>query len=239
MSSLTRNGPDSGREEGRVIASAGSINVRSRTLRRRAILALAAVPLFLVAMWVRTPTLSRSPVAPSRAEERASAAAGAVRALERAVGEAIERLDARAAGALDAPPESGEAFTFLAFRSPQRDGESVVLYEAGRPFAWAGSIRVDADSVRSPITVVFSEFYSTLNIVRERGSRRAVASAVLQAHSPADNLTQSLASRVALSGEVESYALAPGSEAGGGEVVLSASGVPLLRATARLAPSEE
>jgi signal transduction histidine kinase len=190
-------------------------------------------------MWVRTPTLPRLFSGQSLPDDRANASAGALRALERALAEVVERLEARADAALDAPNESRDAFQFLASRSPQRDGESVVLYDRGRPLAWSGTIRVDPDSLRAPTTIVFSEFYSTLNIVRERGTRRAVASAVLQAHPPAHNLTESLASRVALSGEVESYALAPGDEDEAGPAILSANGAPLLRASARLAPSEE
>ena len=197
------------------------------------------MPLFLVAMWVRTPTLPRPQATAGGSDERTSAATGALRALERALAEAVERLDARATAALDAPEVAAEAFGFLASRSPQRDGESVVLYDRDRPVAWAGAVRVDPDRARGATSVVFSEFYSTLNVVRERGGRRAIASAVLQALPPADELTESLASRVALSGEVGSYVLAPGGETAGGQVVLSANGVPLLRATARLAPSEE
>ena len=202
-------------------------------------LALASVPLFLMAMWVRTPTLPGASGTPQGAAERVSAAEGAVRALERAIGEGVERLDARANAALDAPRDGEEAFRFLASRSPDRDGESVVLYEQGRPVAWSGSIRVDPDSLRRPLTVAFSEFYSTLNVVREKGNRRAVASAVLQAVPPADQLSESLASRVAQSGDVESYLLAPGEETAAGSVVLADDGKPLLRAVARLAPGEE
>src|SRR5688500_16814426 len=141
LSSLTRRGPDSGREEGRVIASAGSINVRSGTQRRRAMLARASVPLFLMAMWVRTPVLPGFSGPPTRPNERARASEGALKALERAIAEAVERLNARADAALAAPPDASEAFRFLASRSPQRDGESVVLHEEGRPLAWAGMVR--------------------------------------------------------------------------------------------------
>src|SRR6476620_7495633 len=95
LSSLTRSGPETGRGEGRVIASAGSLNVRSGSLRRRAILAVAAIPLFLMAMWVRTPALPRTAGARSAPDgERAGAADAAVRALDRAVSDAIQRLDA-------------------------------------------------------------------------------------------------------------------------------------------------
>src|SRR5688500_11016624 len=239
LSSLTRSGPDSGREEGSVIASAGSINVRSGTQRRRAMLALASVPLFLMAMWVRTPVVPGSSGPPPRPDERARASEGALRALERAIAEAIERLNARAEAALDAPADASEAFSFLASRSPQRDGESVVLYDQGRPLAWAGVVRSSADSLVAPISVAFGEFYSTLNVVKAEGTRRAVASAVLQAIPPADHLTESLASQVALSGEVASYVLAPGADDSAGPVVLTADKTALLRATAPLAPAEE
>ncbi len=202
-------------------------------------LAMAAIPLFLIAMWVRNPAMPRAVGQQQGADDRTGAAEGALRALERALAEAMERLDARATAALDAPPDPNEAFGFLGSRSPEREGESVVLYERERPLAWSGTVRVDTDSIRRPVSVGFSEFYSTLNVVRTRGDRRAVASAVLDAAAPADKLTPSLAKRIASSGEVDSYVLAPGNEAGGGEVVLSSEGTPLLRATARLAPAEE
>ncbi|MEX2109817.1 MAG: ATP-binding protein [Gemmatimonadaceae bacterium] len=192
-----------------------------------------------MALWVRAPLLPRPAGAPQGTDERASAAEGAIRALERALAEAVERLDARAVAALDAPKDAIGAFDFLASRSPQRDGESVVLYEQEQPVAWSGSLRGDPDSARQPTSVTFSEFYSTLNVMRGRDSRRAVASTVVHAVAPANELTPSLASRIALSGEVDSYVLAPGVDASGGSIVLAAEGTPLLRATARLAPGEE
>ncbi len=202
-------------------------------------LVVATVPLFLMALWVRTPVLPRSGGPQQGAAECEGAAEGAIRALERALAEAVERLEARAQGALDAPADAMGAFDFLASRSPQRDGESVVLYAGDQPLAWSGSVRLDPDSVVRPTSVAFSEFYSTLNVVRSRDNRRAVASAVIHAVPPADKLATSLASLIALSGEVDSYALSPGGEAGGGSVVLAAEGEPLLRATPRLAPGEE
>src|SRR5882757_3379813 len=82
LSSLTRSGPETGMEEGRVIASAGSLNVRSGHLPR------GAIPLFLIAMWVRTPALPRTsgPVS-ANGSERVDAAEGALRALQRTLGE--------------------------------------------------------------------------------------------------------------------------------------------------------
>jgi len=128
-------------------------------------LALASVPLFLMAMWVRTPVLPGFSAPPLRPNERARASDGALRALERAIAEAVERLNARAEAALGAPADASEAFSFLASRSPQRDGESVVLYDQGRPLAWAGVVRSDSSSLAAPLSVGFGEFYSTLNVV--------------------------------------------------------------------------
>src|SRR5215212_4591611 len=106
LSSFTRSGPETGMGEGRVIASAGSPNVRSGRLSRRAILAMAALPLFLIAMWVRTPTLPRTAGGmPANRNERVDAAEGATRALERALAETRERLVDRANNALDAPAD--------------------------------------------------------------------------------------------------------------------------------------
>src|SRR6266478_4307091 len=104
LSCLTRSGPEPGIEEGRVIVSADSSNVRSGRPPRRAILAAAAIPLFLIAMWVRTPALPRTsgPVAPN-GSERIDAAEGALRALERALVDTRQRLSDRATSALGAP----------------------------------------------------------------------------------------------------------------------------------------
>src|SRR5438034_595523 len=176
LSSLTRSGPETGMGEGRVIASAGSRNVRSGRLRRGAILAAASVPLFLIAMWVRTPALPRTAGGiSSNSTERVNAGEGAVRSLERALAETRRRLDERASRALDAPPDPEDAFAFLASRSPERDGESVVLYSRGRPFAWDGAMRIDPDTLTGPVSVSFSPFYTALNVVKTRGDRRSVA----------------------------------------------------------------
>src|SRR6476646_4577976 len=119
LSSFTRSGPETGIGEGRVIASAVSPNVRSRRLSRRAILAAAAIPLFLIAMWVRTPALPRtSGAAPQGGSERAAALEGASRALERELADTRQRLEDRATSALDAPAQPEDAFSFLATRSP-------------------------------------------------------------------------------------------------------------------------
>src|SRR6266404_2430805 len=240
LSSLTRSGPETGMGEGRVIASAGSPNVRSGRTRRRAILAAAAIPLFLIAMWVRTPALPRTagPVSPN-GSERLDAAEGALRALERALVDTRQRLSDRATSALGAPATPEEAFAFLSTRSPERDGESVVLFDRDRALAWSGEMRIDPDTLTSPISVTFSPFYTTLNVVATRGTRRAVASAVLRAAPPADRLTESLDARLAPAQGVTSYVFSTPQSSRGGPIVLSSSGSPVLRALPMVATADE
>ena len=207
-------------------------------MRRGAILAASAVPLFLIAMWVRTPALPRTAGGSGESSERIGAAESAIRALERALEDTRQRLDERAANALNAPSVRAAAFDFLSRRSPQRDGESMVLFDRGRPLAWAGEVRTDLDTVTSPVSVTFSPFYITLNVVRSAGVRRAVASAVLQAAPPAKRLTESLEGDVAPGQGVDSYDFAPPADPRSGPVVLSVKGVPVLRAMPHLATAE-
>ena len=191
-------------------------------------------------MWVRTPALPRTsgPVSPN-GNERVDAAEGALRSLERTLTETRERLDERATRALDAPTDPEGAFAFLSSRTPQRDGESVVLFDHDRPFAWSGEMRIDPDTLRGPVSVTFSPFYTTLNVVETRRDRRAVASAVLHAAPPANRLTESVDERLAPAQGVASYEFSPPANAGGGPAVLSANGKPILRALPRLATAEE
>jgi two-component system nitrogen regulation sensor histidine kinase NtrY len=200
----------------------------------------SAIPLFLIAMWVRTPALPRTAGTNAPPDsERIGAAEAAVRALARAVSEAIEGLDARATSALDAPADAEEAFAFLATRAPQKDGKSVVLFDHNRPLAWSGEMRIDPDTLTSPISVTFSPFYTTLNVAKIRGNRRAVASAVLHAAPPADRLTQSVGSRLAPEQGVASYEFVPLTDPRGGPIVLSYKGAPVVRVVPQLATSEE
>jgi len=191
-------------------------------------------------MWVKTPALPRTAGTDAAADtERAGAAEGAVRALERAVSDAIRSLDARSTSALGAPADVEGAFRHLSARAPQKDEESVVLFDQNLPFAWSGEMRVDPVTLTSPLSVAFSPFYTTLNVVKGRGDRRAVASAVLHAAAPADRLTQSVDSRLAPTQGVASYEFAPLADPRDGPLVISYKGAPLVRVLPRLATGEE
>jgi two-component system nitrogen regulation sensor histidine kinase NtrY len=209
-------------------------------MRRGAILALCAIPLFLIAMWVRTPILPRATGGVAGSDSaRTPAVEGALRELHRSLLLELARLEDRAGGALDAPADVARAFPFLASRAPQHDAESVVLFDHARPFAWSGKMRVDPDSLMDSVSVTFAPFYTTLNVARIRGDRRAVASVVLHAAPPADRLVESLDSRLAPLQGVESYEFAAPDDPRPGIVVLSHHGKPILRALPRLAESAE
>src|SRR6185503_17563737 len=108
-----------------------------------------------------------------------------------------------------------------------------------RPFAWSGEMRVDPDTMRAPMSVSFSPFYVTLNVVKARGDRRAVASVVLDAAPPANRLTQSMDSLVSAAQSVASYDFAPVADSRGGPFVMAYKGAPLVRVIPRLATSDE
>jgi hypothetical protein len=171
--------------------------------------------------------------------ERVGAAEGALRALARTLADTRQRLDERATTALDAPADREGAFAFLSRRSPERDEESIVLFEHDRPFAWSGEGRTGPDTLESPLSATFTPFYTTLNVVKKRGTRRAVASAILDAAPPANRLTESVNARVAPRQGVASYVLSPPDSVRGGPVVLSLAGRPILRALPRLATADE
>jgi two-component system nitrogen regulation sensor histidine kinase NtrY len=191
-------------------------------------------------MWVRTPALPRTAgAAATTGGERINVAEGAIRALERSLLDASQRLDARATGALDAPDDAPGAFDFLARRSPVRDGESVILFDGNRPLAWSGQLRLDVDTITAPLSVSFGPFYTTLNVTKSRGARRAVASAVLSAAPPADRFATSLDEEVAEAQGVAAFDFSQPSNTRGGPVVLTANRLPVLRAMPQLATAEE
>ncbi|HEY3744999.1 MAG TPA: hypothetical protein VGL17_02085, partial [Gemmatimonadaceae bacterium] len=129
---------------------------------------------------MRTPLLPGAEVG-ENPNWRQDVAQSAVRALEKPLSDVVVRLQERANGALGAPFDVPGAFSLLATRAPQRDNESVVLFDNDAPLAWAGKIRIDPDSINTPVSVTFRPFYTTLNVVQTKGGRRAVASVVLHA----------------------------------------------------------
>jgi two-component system nitrogen regulation sensor histidine kinase NtrY len=202
-------------------------------------LAASAIPLLLIALWVRTPVLPQPAAAPSGDNEPASDADIDIRALEAALSSELARLDDRATAALDAPAAIPDAFEYLARIRPRSRDESVLLFAGDRPIAWAGKMWVDPDSLAAPVGVTFTPFYTVLHVSKIRGPRRAVASVVLHAAPPADQLIEAMDARLQIAQGVASYEFAPPGAASTGAVVLSFEGKPILRALPLLAASAE
>ncbi len=123
----------------------------------------------------------------------------ALATLDRRVDGAVEAMERAASRALDAPDDTASAFAALASLVPSESaGEAgVVLYQGGEPLAWAGRIYVPTDSLRDSVGVARSDFYTSLYFTARRGTRRAVATVLLDAMSPADRLTHPIAGDLA------------------------------------------
>jgi signal transduction histidine kinase len=136
---------------------------------------------------------------------RAEVEAGAAARLQGALVATAADLSAAATRALEAPDDPAGAFEFLE-RSANGAGErGVVLYRHGRPFAWAGQMRVSPDTLSGRLGASFTAFYLTLHATAERGDSRAVATALVHADPPADRLTRPLDARVARAAGVRGY----------------------------------
>jgi len=187
-------------------------------------LVAGAALLLALALWIRRPSLGGGEPPAASAESAAAA-----RDFSSALSVEAVRLADIAAKSLDAPRSAAEAFAFLRTLARNADGESVVLFDSSRAVAWAGSVRTPVDTLPSPLAFVSDRFFTTLNVTREAGSRRAVASSVIATAPPADKLSPSLVARMnAQNGQaLEVYPLSDSARAGTQIVTLAAT--PVLR----------
>jgi signal transduction histidine kinase len=205
--------------------------------------------ILLVALWLRNPLLPYGGGLPTASDRTASGAgatqngyeaevrARALSALRAALDRELRRLVADAQRALDAPPAVDKAFDHVAAIEPA-DEEGLVLFEHDTPVAWAGQIVVDPSAASAPLSVSITPFYTSVTAVARRGGRRAVATAVIHAESPADRLANALDAEVEGRDQVESYAFAVPGDTSVGEPVLRVGGATLLRGDVTPLPRE-
>jgi signal transduction histidine kinase len=135
--------------------------------------------------------------------------------LSREVERAAERLREHAARALRAPPLRADAFRHLAALSPvDHRGEAVVLFSGDSAFAWTGRPRVNVDSATHPLGVIASPFYLGLYVTARDGDRRAVATLLLDAFPPGDQMVGSLSTDLAATASIAGFEFAPANDAG-------------------------
>ncbi|HUQ83536.1 MAG TPA: hypothetical protein VM076_20460, partial [Gemmatimonadaceae bacterium] len=170
---------------------------------------------------------------------RAEIEFGAAARLERALLSASAELSATARGALDAPTDPAAAFDALAPLAKGSGERGIVLFRAGRPEAWAGTSRVVLDGLTERLGVVFSPFYLTLYATAERGTARAVATALVHADPPADRLARPLDAEIAREVGVRGYEYQAAADASAGFTMFASRTDTLFGARpAPITPSE-
>jgi two-component system nitrogen regulation sensor histidine kinase NtrY len=141
---------------------------------------------------------------------------GAAARLERGLLDAAAGLSAAAERALDAPANPAAAFESLRPLAAGSGERGIVLYRGGKAVAWAGTMRIAADTLRSRLGAVFTPFYLTLYATATRGDARAIATALVHADPPADRLAQPLDAAIAREAGVRDYEYQPASDAPSG-----------------------
>lgn len=91
---------------------------------------------------------------------------------------------------------------------------AVLRARDGRPEAWAGRLAVPVDSLPATHGVMVTPFYLALYVVERRGNVTAVATALLHAEPPANNLTSPLDVAAARAAGVAGYIFAPATVTG-------------------------
>src|SRR5215207_3875706 len=136
---------------------------------------------------------------------RAEIEFGAATRLEQALLRTATELSDAARRALDVPVESNAAFDALGPLVTGAGERGIVVFRGGRPTAWAGTSRIVADGLTDRLGAVFTPFYLTLYAAAERGSVRAVATALVHADPPTDRLARPLDAAIALAADVRGY----------------------------------
>jgi signal transduction histidine kinase len=157
---------------------------------------------------------------------RVSHAEHAARTLRDALDRTSHALIAQAERALGAPDDSAAAFAYLGAHTSAAPERGVVLFRAGHPSAWAGTIRVPVDSLTAVLGTTATPFYLAVYAAAQRGDERAVATALISATPPADHLAAPLDRDIARHAQVPgfSYALMDRPTSDSTVVVLPAGG---------------
>ena len=203
---------------------------------------VAGAAVVLLAWWLRDPLIpygadsagaSNFSGDTARALEPARRRSEAIAAMSDELHSTHRRLAEVAEAALSSPPAPTAAFAHLR-KIPDSHDEGVILTDGGLPLAWAGQLRSHAIGGGAGTSVIFDNFYVTMQVAAERGARRAVASSIIHADPPADELTATVAARVTERTLVQSFrfGLPDDSTAGtpvdvGGQTLLRVDAVPL------------
>ncbi len=129
--------------------------------------------------------------------------------------------------ALQAPADPEGAFAFVR-KLPGSRENGIVVTDRGMPLAWSGQIKTGLTDVANGTVVVTTPFYVSLQVAVSSGGRRAIAMALVHAEPPADRIAIAVDQRLTATKTVESFRFGV-PEDSTGELVLAASGAPLMR----------
>ena len=200
----------------------------------------------LLAWWLRDPLIPYGGDSTGASSFSADSGLGAEPG--RRAGEAVEAMSAAvqaehrklariASSALAAPSASKEAFDHLG-KLPHSPAQGVLLLDGGQPTAWAGQTRQTPRPTGAGTSVEFSDFYVTLQVVADKGDRRAIATSLLHAEPPADGIAKTLESLLPEREFVQGFRYRPGSDTTAGSIITGATGSPLFRLEADPLSSE-
>ena len=114
-------------------------------------------------------------------------------------------LRATAHEAVTIPIAREAAFAALAGGAGGAGERGVVVYDGAVPFAWSGTVRVETDTLRAPLGVTRTAFYTVLHAVARANGRRAVATALLHARPPASRIARPLDALIVESAGVRGF----------------------------------
>ena len=175
--------------------------------RRRALASTALAVAFVLTEWSAQSQLDR--IAKHWDEYAQSVERDGGRALQQALGAAMIELRATAAAALDAPLDAGDSTPRIVRPSNERGDAGVARWRNGVLIGWSGMMRVPPESLTAPAGVSFTPFYLVLYANAVRGGERAVATIVVHAEPPAENLAIALDEAIAIETGVRRFGYGP------------------------------
>ena len=168
---------------------------------------------------------------------RAVASAATERFARRIEATATE-LQAAARAAAAGDTSGGALWDVLARHVSGHPERAVLRARDGHPEAWAGRLVVPVDSLPATHGVMVTPFYLALYVVERRGDVTAVATALLHAEPPADNLSSPMDLAAARASGVAGYVFAPATVEGESVRPVLVDGDAVLAVRAVLAPPE-
>ena len=201
---------------------------------------VAGAAVVLLAYWLRDPLIpygSDTSGASDFSGDSAAVGSGAgrreeaIRAISAAIAAEQRRLSGIAAAALESPAAPDDAFAYLR-KLPVSPDEGVVLVEGGQALAWAGQLHAETSMTVPGTWVTFDEFYVGLHVVAEKGARRSIATSLLHAEPPSDEIARSLQSRLPERYLVDDFRFGPADETSAGTLISTSEGRPIIRVDA-------